>query len=280
MRCYPGLAFCNPACPFCPPGIFGPPGSGGGSNNNNNDDNDDDDDNEEDDDPDHTIIYVTLSDELFPTAMADPAALSSMDSIIMSDASKLFGISTTTSSSKTTTTTTEKPPDPTPTADCMYWDTLLFYTFQVYNINNWAEEDDGKALRDEEEGCGAIAHWDWNGETDDTYAYVYFTLPFLIKAGCVERAIVSAGGPKLSCVDGGVGPPIKRRAVEARDDSKKQLSTPVFPPFSEEVLQQCLVFYEALNDDAGTRVVEEHDDYIPMTWGGSGDPITTAAARF
>ncbi|GES64787.1 class V chitinase Chi100 [Aspergillus terreus] len=303
----PCLDFCNPACPYCPPGMFGPPGRGGGSNNDNNDDDDDDDDddNDEEDDPDHTILYVSLSDDLFPTAMADPAALSSMHSIVMSDASKLFGISTTTTTTKpTTTTTTARPPDPTPTADCMFWDTILFYTFEIYNIDDWAEQDGGDALRDEEEGCGAIAHWDWNDETDDTYAYVYFTLPFFIKEGCVERVIVSAGGPKLSCKGGGIGPPVKRnfgnqqeesrdeniyghqwydhsraQALEARDDGEKQLSAPVFPPFSDEVWQECRAFYEVLNEETGIQAVEEHNDYIPMTWGGNGDPGPTAAAR-
>lgn len=289
--CCAGLDFCNPNCPFCPPNVFGPPGDGGGNNNDNDDDDDDDD--EDDDDPDHTILYVSLSDDLFPTAMADAAALSSVHSDVMSRASKIFGIASTTTTTTKPTTTTEKPPDPTPTADCMFWDTLLFYTFEIYNIDNWAERDSGKALHDEESGCGAIAHWDWNDETDDSYAYVYFTLPFFMKAGCVERAIVSAGGPKLSCKGGGIGPPIKRdigdeedepvsvspaRALETRR-KRKQLTTPVFPPFSDEVWQVCQSFYEALNEEVGIERVRELETYVPMTWGENSAPEPTTTGR-
>lgn len=54
--------------------------------------------------------------------------------------------------------------------------------------------------------CGAITGWEWHEETADHYAYVYFNLPFFMKAGSVERAIVSAGGLKILCQWGGIGP--------------------------------------------------------------------------
>ncbi|KAL2811859.1 hypothetical protein BJX63DRAFT_443829 [Aspergillus granulosus] len=83
----------------------------------------------------------------------------------------------------TTTVTVVVPPSA--TADCAYWTTSLFYIFEK--------------LKDEEKGCGALTGWDWNERTSTHLSRAYFNLPVLMKAGCVERAIVSAGGPKLSC---------------------------------------------------------------------------------
>ncbi|KAI1123371.1 hypothetical protein F5Y10DRAFT_286254 [Nemania abortiva] len=99
------------------------------------------------------------------------------------------------------TSTTTLPPataTATPTANCAYWIELLFYMFEVYNIADWAT-DDGSKLHGEEKGCGALTGWEWHSATPENYPRVYFNLPFFIKAGCVERAIVSAGGPKLQC---------------------------------------------------------------------------------
>jgi chitinase len=76
--------------------------------------------------------------------------------------------------------------------------TLFFYIFEVYNIEGWST-DGGKKLKDEEKGCGALTGWDWDERTSTQFSRAYFNLPFIMKAGCVERAIVSAGGPKLSC---------------------------------------------------------------------------------
>ncbi|KAL4778141.1 hypothetical protein BJX76DRAFT_352835 [Aspergillus varians] len=87
---------------------------------------------------------------------------------------------------------------PSAMADCAYWTTDFFYIFEVYNIEGWST-DDGKKLKDEEKGCGALTGWDWDEHTSTSLSRAYFNLPFLMKSGCVERAIVSAGGPKLSC---------------------------------------------------------------------------------
>ena len=73
-----------------------------------------------------------------------------------------------------------------------------YYKFEVYNIDGWSTDGGGK-LKKEEKGCGALTGWHWNERTDKAFASAYFNLPFIIKSGCVERAIVSAGGPKLSC---------------------------------------------------------------------------------
>lgn len=124
----------------------------------------------------------------------------------------------------TTTVTQVVVVQPTASADCTFWyvfspfsflslikhmltqtrDTGFFYQFEVYNIQNWVT-DGGAALKKQEKGCAALTGWSWTDATNDDFAYVYFNLPFIFKAGCVERAIVSAGGPKISCVGGGIG---------------------------------------------------------------------------
>ena len=86
----------------------------------------------------------------------------------------------------------------TPTAECYFWDAGLYYLFEIFNIEDWAT-DDGDELHTQEDGCGAVTGWDWTDATSTKDAYVYFNIDFFIKAGCIERAIVSAGGPKLSC---------------------------------------------------------------------------------
>jgi hypothetical protein len=86
---------------------------------------------------------------------------------------------------------------------CVHRDEGWGWTFEVYNIEGWAT-DGGSSLHTQEDGCGALTGWDWNAATNTEYAHVWFNLPFFIKAGCVERAIVSAGGPELSCAGQGL----------------------------------------------------------------------------
>ncbi|KAL7620478.1 hypothetical protein AAE478_009473 [Parahypoxylon ruwenzoriense] len=59
--------------------------------------------------------------------------------------------------------------------------------------------DGGRKLRDEEDGRDAPTGWGWHSPTPSSYPLVYFNIDFFIKAGCIERAIVSASGPKISC---------------------------------------------------------------------------------
>ncbi|PKX96685.1 class V chitinase Chi100 [Aspergillus novofumigatus IBT 16806] len=292
------LLFCNPDCPFCPPGAFGPPGGGGGDNNNNDDDDDDDDEDPDNEGAQYTIVYDSMDDDPFPTAFVGAADLSSLDAEVMSRVSSAWGLSTTTTTTTTTksTTTTTEEPTPTPTADCMFWDSILYWTFEIYNIDGWVS-DGGDSLNNEEGGCGAMTGWEFHEETSEHYAYVYFNLPFFMKEGCVERAIVSAGGPKISCKGGGVGPTkrdvnvdvdfdIEAEEEEEDDDDEdvwtildargtgKTLDTPAFPSWTDEQLQEFQSFYEAINMQSGTA----EKTYVPMTWGAtSTSPMTTSA---
>ncbi|KAI0430580.1 hypothetical protein F5Y09DRAFT_307300 [Xylaria sp. FL1042] len=119
---------------------------------------------------------------------------------------------TTTTPSSTTVTATA-----TPAADCASWATDFFYIFEVYNIVDWAT-DGGSKLKKKEEGCGALTGWQWDGPTSKHYPRAHFNLPFFIKSGCVEQAIVSAGGPKLSCKKQGI-PLLKKRDNQIAGDA-------------------------------------------------------------
>ncbi|KAJ9374868.1 CAZyme family GH18 [Paecilomyces variotii] len=114
-------------------------------------------------------------------------------------------------------------------ADCVFRDVAVAWAFEIYNIQNWAT-DGGKALHKQEDGCGALTGWKWHEATDTELAHVYFNLPYFIKDGCVERAIVSAGGPKLSCqgLEGGM-------ATDDEDDYDDNL--PVDDVDAEELLR-------------------------------------------
>lgn len=75
---------------------------------------------------------------------------------------------------------------------------LSFLMFRVYKIDGWAD-DGGASLKKEEKGCGALTGWDFEESRTDWGRWAYFQLPVFMEAGCAERAIVSAGGSKLSC---------------------------------------------------------------------------------
>lgn len=107
----------------------------------------------------------------------------------------------------------------------------------MYNIRDWDSDDVEGDLHDEENGCGALTGWDWSDENDDHWARVWFNLPFFMKEGCVERAIVSAGGPKISCEASGLA--IKRRQEEEGVSNDTQLLDPTMQkekvgPFSRD----------------------------------------------
>ncbi|KAI9688252.1 MAG: hypothetical protein M1822_001758 [Bathelium mastoideum] len=84
-------------------------------------------------------------------------------------------------------------------------------------MNGWV--GDGSGLHKQEHGCGALTDWDWHSVNG--ISWVTFNLPFFIKDGCVERAIVSAGGPKISC-KGHSG--LKKRSVAEKPIPELNLS--------------------------------------------------------
>ncbi|KAG8667842.1 hypothetical protein FPOAC2_13044 [Fusarium poae] len=124
---------------------------------------------------------------------------------------------TTTSQPPTTFATSTKPrstvtvtaqPDPTPEARCIQMGAGVSWKFVIVRILNWAD-DGGAKLKKEESGCGGITEWEWqSGDNSNLGHEVSFNLPLFMKSGCVERAIVSAGGPSIKCKwhPGGVGP--------------------------------------------------------------------------
>lgn len=154
-----------------------------------------------------------------------------------------------------TTTTTKKPdPEPTPHAECDFWDEGWGWRFKIYNIRGWVK-DGGKKLHKEEDGCATLTGWDWNDATDDDDAYVWFNTDFFMKEGCVERAIVSAGGPKIKC-DG--------QPIDWFDTaSAKALETAEFKPLTPEQEQEAVDAYGA---DGHVAKGAPHPTYTPMDW--------------
>ncbi|KAM0427827.1 hypothetical protein ACHAPT_007284 [Fusarium lateritium] len=178
----------------------------------------------------------------------------------------------TTSSTTSTTSTTETPtPDPTPTAYCDIYAAGVMWYVEITRIAGWAE-DGGDKLEDEEGGCGAMTGWYWYGETKKWGTSVSFNLPFFIKEGCVERAIVSAGGPKLECdshpaweVDNkklGGGAENKMAAVKMIDPDE-----PAFP-------DRYIEAKKGSEEKYGTVSMEA--TYTPMSWGDIAQPTSTA----
>ena len=72
--------------------------------------------------------------------------------------------------------------------------------YNVFEIRGkWFPDDlfgeDGSGLRDEIEGCGAVTRWSFKWTPDDVKFQWYATgRYFVVKTGCLGRAMVSAGG--------------------------------------------------------------------------------------
>jgi chitinase len=176
---------------------------------------------------------------------------------------KQFGLTETITVIKTSTVTNTPTKTvtvvvpPTATADCGYWITDFFYVFQVYNIDGWST-DGGSSLKSEEKGCGALTGWEWHERTSTRYAYAYFQLPFFMKSGCVERAIVSAGGPKLACDFEGYDFILKKRSGG--------MSPPSLPMRRRQLISDTASFPS--RTQTGTRTgTETAALYTPEPWG-------------
>ncbi|KAL7946919.1 class V chitinase Chi100 [Trichoderma barbatum] len=256
----PCLLFCDPECPFCPPGAFTPSGGGGGE------DGDDDDTSSTTTAPTaaYTVLMETiLADDAFPTGIASPDELSSLQAEAMSLLSSMAGLYSTTStrvSTSATPTSSEAPPTHTPTADCDFWDEGWGWTFEVYNIDWWSTDGD-QFLEDQEKGCGALTGWEWHAGTDTSYPYAYFNLPFSIKDGCVERAIVSAGGPKIDQAG-------RKRSLSARGRVRAEA---VPPSYSDEQIREFKEFYSQN---------KTFHSYSPINWRTVSPPLTPKTTSF
>ncbi|KAL2678603.1 hypothetical protein Neosp_009352 [[Neocosmospora] mangrovei] len=167
--------------------------------------------------------------------------------------------STSTTPRKTVTVTAE--PEPTPTAYCDVYAAGLFWYVEITRIDGWSD-DDGAKLKDEEGGCGAMTGWHWYGETEQWGTSVAFNLPFTIKAGCVERAIVSAGGPKLECDTHPTWEITDKKL--SKGDAKMAMAAEMLQPdepFFPDLYQEAV---EESEEKYGTVTVT--DLYTPAVW--------------
>jgi hypothetical protein len=159
-----------------------------------------------------------------------------------------IGPTTTTSTLVVTATPTVAPP-PVDFVACQFWDISgAAYQFDIYNIEGDWLTDGGKRLEKEEKGCGALTYWKWVAGTADNDPYVHFYLPLFLKAGCVERAIHSAGGPTIKCA----------RQSEKRDIRPME-AVPLIP--TEEELETLRAVYANVTGTDGLAY-----PYIPMQW--------------
>lgn len=150
------------------------------------------------------VNTMSCDPRLFSAIVGDYDAWESLKDVAPSSTASVS--STTTDEPATTIppTTITVTPTPTPSADCAFWNEGWGRSYEIYNIVAWVDGR-GKALHGELSGCGALTGWDWREATDDSYAKVYFNLPYTMKDGCVVRAIRSAGGPKVVCEGQGWG---------------------------------------------------------------------------
>lgn len=162
--------------------------------------------------------------------------------------------------------TSNPPPTPTPTvapapsAQCSFWDVdLIAYEFDIFDIEGWVT-DGGASLEKQEKGCGALTSWSWVAATSTTPAYVHFFLPTIIRGGCVERAIVSAGGPKISCVAKGIIGGLKRDTREELEERTIEFMADQYLPPTEEQVQVLRSVYG--------NVTQAAEPYAPMNWSG------------
>jgi hypothetical protein len=134
--------------------------------------------------------------------------------------------------------------------------------FRVYKIDGWAD-DGGDSLKKEEKGCGALTGWDFSESRTDWGTWAYFQLPVIMKSGCVERAIVSAGGPKLSCKYVG-------DSDWKKDNPRRRDTTPNTLPSNN--MDRTPNNWPSNSTDKGDMT----DPYTPMVW-GPGDTVTLTA---
>jgi chitinase len=231
----PCILFCDPLCPWCPPGVFPGSGLGGVSPGDPNDPDKTKSSSDSSATATGTVLFDEMFDDTWSPGFADPAAVSSFYF-------SMYPPPTSTPTPTPTPTPTLPAPPPSPAAKCSFCDDGFFYLSEVYGIQSIKEED----LHKQENGCGALTGWDWHNANSSNAAYVYFNLDFFIKAGCVERAIVSVGGPKIFCSGAGICG-LGRMISDA----------PAMLAYTEEEMKEHKVIY-------GNETT--HEDYQVETW--------------
>ncbi|KAL6834323.1 glycoside hydrolase family 18 protein [Trichoderma sp. SZMC 28015] len=114
---------------------------------------------------------------------------------------------TTTTSEMPSTSSEEATPEPTPeptqtpevTCGIALYPPIMWRLDIIDMTGSWVLDDEGKTLQKEIKGCGAVTGWEWFKRADGTRE-CRFNLPLIMKKGCVERAIASAGGPDIDCI--------------------------------------------------------------------------------
>ncbi|PKK52047.1 hypothetical protein CI102_2177 [Trichoderma harzianum] len=114
---------------------------------------------------------------------------------------------TTTTSEMPSTSSEEATPEATPeptqapkvTCGIALYPPILWRLDIIDMTGSWVLDDEGKSLKKEIKGCGAVTGWEWFRREDGTRE-CRFNLPLIMKKGCVERAIASAGGPDIDCI--------------------------------------------------------------------------------
>ncbi|KAL5089523.1 hypothetical protein Trisim1_005218 [Trichoderma cf. simile WF8] len=119
----------------------------------------------------------------------------------------LLELPTTTTSEVPSTSSEEATPEPTPeptqtpevTCGIALYPPIMWRLDIIDMTGSWVLDDEGKTLQKEIKGCGAVTGWEWFKRADGTRE-CRFNLPLIMKEGCVERAIASAGGPDIDCI--------------------------------------------------------------------------------
>lgn len=145
-------------------------------------------------------------------------------------------------------------------------DDYVAYELLIFGIGDWVT-DGGAALEKQEDGCGTVTFWTWTDATADAGASADFNIDFFIKSGCIERAIVSAGGPKISCQGQGLDDVKKRQELRERaaalsassSSSGRRSSLVKHKPLTVE---QRAYLADLYNVTEGAT----HPAYVPMVW--------------
>lgn len=93
------------------------------------------------------------------------------------------------------------PPD-SPQGSCAFKFSFAHHHFEISG-GGWADADKGAALKKQLDGCGWVTRWKFHflSMPDGTSEFkAQGNVNQMMKGGCTERAIASAGGPKsLKC---------------------------------------------------------------------------------